>query len=276
MIVQAVLNTGTRMLREAGVEDPIRDARILLAASLGIKQGRLTLHIYDQIDREMEAAFLANVVERCEGKPVSHLLGQREFFGRQFNVNPAVLDPRPDTETLIEAALSKPFLEVLDLGIGSGCILLTLLSELPEATGIGTDVSEAALTVAQINANALGVSKRCALIESNWFEAVGGRYDLIVSNPPYIAADEMEGLEPELSFEPRVALTDDSDGLSAYRVIVPGAGAHLTPGGRLLVEIGWRQGEAVSTLFQEAGFETIAVSPDLEGRDRVVSGVWPK
>jgi len=276
VIVQAVLNTGTRMLREAGVEDPIRDARILLAASLGIKQGRLTLHIYDQIDREMEAAFLANVVERCEGKPVSHLLGQREFFGRQFNVNPAVLDPRPDTETLIEAALSKPFLEVLDLGIGSGCILLTLLSELPEATGIGTDVSEAALTVAQINANALGVSKRCALIESNWFEAVGGRYDLIVSNPPYIAADEMEGLEPELSFEPRVALTDDSDGLSAYRVIVPGAGAHLTPGGRLLVEIGWRQGEAVSTLFQEAGFETIAVSPDLEGRDRVVSGVWPK
>ncbi|WP_371224031.1 peptide chain release factor N(5)-glutamine methyltransferase [Roseovarius sp. 2305UL8-3] len=276
MNVQDALAIGVEMLRGVGIDDPVRDARKLMAACLGIEQGRLTLHLHEELEAVPEAVFFADISERREGKPISQLLGWRDFYGYRFELGPEVLDPRPDTETLVDAALSQPFSEVLDLGTGSGCILLTLLAERPEAIGIGTDISASALALAHINSSALEVENRCALIESNWFDAVGGRYDLIVSNPPYIAVREMADLQPELSYEPRIALTDERDGLSAYRIIVPGAGAHLVPGGRLLVEIGWQQGAAVSEMFKAAGFDAITVIPDLDGRDRVVSGVWPK
>lgn len=274
MIVQAALRTGTRMLREAGIDDPGRDARKLMAAAIGVVPARLTLHSNDPIGHVPEAAFFADVMDRCAGKPVSHLLGWREFYGRRFQVDPAVLDPRPETEILIETALSDAFSDVLDLGVGSGCILLTLLAERPDATGIGSDVSKDALYVAECNADSLGVAGRCALIESNWFAEVGGQFDLIVSNPPYIAAEEMAGLQPELSHEPRLALTDEGDGLSAYRAIVPGAPQYLRSGGRLVVEIGWTQGRAVCQMFRTAGFAEVAILSDLDGRDRVISGIW--
>ena len=274
MILRDVLRAGAGELRAAGIEDAMRDARRLMGGALGVEAGRLTLLERDELAPRTVAAFEDAVRRRCEGEPVSHILGWREFYGRRFEVSADVLDPRPETEGLIAEALSEPFREVLDLGTGSGCILLTLLAERPGATGVGTDLSPEALAVAGRNAESLGVAGRCTLIESDWFEAVGGMFDLIVSNPPYIAAEEMAGLAPELAHEPRLALTDEADGLSAYRVIAAGAGAHLAPKGRLLVEIGWQQGAEVAALFRAAGFADVTVLPDLDGRDRVVSGHW--
>nr|WP_154155088.1 peptide chain release factor N(5)-glutamine methyltransferase [Roseovarius bejariae] len=269
-----VLRAGAEELRTAGVENAMRDARRLMAGALGVDAGRLTLLERDEVTPVVSATFLDAIRQRCEGVPVSHLLGWREFYGRRFEVSRDVLDPRPETEALIAEALREPFEEVLDLGTGSGCIVLTLLAERPAASGVGTDLSAAALEVARRNAQALGVEGRCAFTQSDWFADVGARFDLIVSNPPYIAAEEMAGLAPELRHEPRMALTDEADGLSAYRVIAANAGAHLRPGGRLLVEIGWQQGGAVAALFRAAGFAEVAVLPDLDGRDRVVRGRW--
>ncbi|MEJ2001254.1 MAG: peptide chain release factor N(5)-glutamine methyltransferase [Maritimibacter sp.] len=272
MTVQAALALGRARLEEAGIDNAMGDARRLMAAALGIETGRLTLHARDALSAEAEAVFFQDIADRAARKPVSHIIGGREFYGRWFKVTGDVLDPRPETETLIEQALSEEFSEVLDLGTGTGCILLTLLAERLEATGIGADKSSAALAVAERNASDLGLADRAALVESDWFGAVGGQFDLIVSNPPYIALDEMPALAPELSYEPRMALTDEGDGLTAYRIIAAGAGAHLRPGGRLLVEIGAGQGAAVAELFRAAGFADVVVLPDLDGRDRVVKG----
>lgn len=274
MILRDVLSTGAGELRAAGVENAMRDARRLMAGALGMEPGRLTLVERDEVAPLVVSEFHDAIRRRCDGEPVAQIVGWREFYGRRFEVNRDVLDPRPETEALIAEALREPFEEVLDLGTGTGCILLTLLADRPGANGIGTDLSPQALAVARRNAEALGTAGRCALIESDWFGAVRGRYDLIVSNPPYIAADEMTGLARELSHEPRMALTDEADGLNAYRVIVAGAGAHLRPQGRILVEIGWWQGAAVAALFKSAGFADVAVLPDLDGRDRVVAGRW--
>ncbi len=272
--VQDALSTGIAELHSAEIDGAARDARRLMAAVLGIEAGRLTLHLHDPLEAEPKAAFFDFIKRRADREPVSHILGGREFYGRWFHVSDAVLDPRPETETLIEQALREPFSEVLDLGTGTGCILLTLLAERPDATGIGADKSAAALEVAERNARDLELMERCAFVESDWFSALGGRFDLIVSNPPYIALDEMPDLAPELQYEPRMALTDEGDGLTAYRAITAGAGAHLSPGGRLMVEIGPSQGAAVAELFRAAGFADVAVLPDLDGRDRVVRGRW--
>ncbi|MHC0052691.1 peptide chain release factor N(5)-glutamine methyltransferase [Actibacterium sp. D379-3] len=260
-------------LRAAGIADAPRDARRLLAHAMGVAADRLTLVLPDPLTPQAETAFEAAIARRAAREPVSHITGRRVFFGRDFHVGPAVLDPRPETETLIELALAAPFSRVLDLGTGSGCILLTLLAERPGATGLGVDLSPAALAVARGNAARLGLVGAFAL--SDWFSAVTGRFDLIVSNPPYIAADEMAALSPELGHEPEMALTPGGDGLDAYRAIAAGAPAHLAPGGRLLVEIGPTQAHAVSALFARAGLENISTHPDLDGRDRVVAATWP-
>ncbi|MGK7754785.1 MULTISPECIES: peptide chain release factor N(5)-glutamine methyltransferase [unclassified Roseovarius] len=263
-------------LRAAGIEDAQREARSLVALALGVAPDRVSLLAHDEVTPDAIAQ-LQDLLERraTQRVPMSHLTGWRDFYRHRFEVSGDVLDPRPDTETLVEAALSHPFGHVLDLGTGSGCILLSLLAERVEAAGIGTDISPAALTLADRNARRLGVADRCLLLQSDWFEAVEGRFDLVVSNPPYIAADEMQDLGPELMHEPRGALTDEADGLSAYRRIVPGAVSHLRPGGRLLVEIGWTQAAEVSRLFSEAGFVRVAVLRDIEGRDRVIAGEIP-
>ncbi len=257
-------------LMMAGVEDPMRDARRLLAHAMGVAPDRLTLHLNDRPEPEAMAAFEDLVAARAARRPLSHLVGGREFWGRRFRVTPDVLDPRPETEILIAAALEEPFESVLDLGTGSGCILVSLLAERPGATGLGTDLSPAALEVARGNAAALGVAAEFAV--SDWFAAVVGRFDLIVSNPPYIAADEMAGLAPEVrDHEPHLALTPGGDGLDAYRDIAAGAPAHLAPKGRILVEIGPAQGLAVAALMAAAGLTGIRILPDLDGRDRVVA-----
>ncbi|WP_335946445.1 peptide chain release factor N(5)-glutamine methyltransferase [Salipiger bermudensis] len=277
MIGSALLAQATRRLAEAGIPDPGRDARRLLAHVLKVPPGRLTLFLPDPVEREHALLFNAVIESRAAYVPVSHITGRRQFYGREFLVTPEVLDPRPETEILIEAALAGPFSRVLDLGTGSGCILLTLLSEREGATGIGTDLSEEALEVAFWNRNALRLEARAALARGSWFGALGEddreRFDLIVSNPPYIALDEMDDLSPEVrDHEPRMALTDEGDGLTAYRMIAAGAPSHLIPGGRLMVEIGPSQGAAVADLFRSAGLQEVAVITDLDGRDRVVVG----
>jgi release factor glutamine methyltransferase len=265
---------GTATLVAAEVPDAGRDARRLLAHVLKIAPGRLTLYLPDEIAPEIEVLYAALIDQRAARVPVSHLTGQRQFYGRDFKVTSDVLDPRPETETLIEAALAEPFKTVLDLGTGSGCILLTLLSERPHSIGVGIDLSAAALQVAQDNRGALDLEHRAAFEEGSWFaplEGVDQRFDLIVSNPPYIALDEMPDLSPEVrNNEPRMALTDEGDGLAAYRLICAGVGAYLAENGRLMVEIGPTQGAAVAEMMAQAGLDDVRVVTDLDGRDRVV------
>ena len=265
-----------KQFREAGLPSPERDARWLMAACLGIPRDRLTLHLQDPVSNEVEFFYPHYIHDRLNRIPVSRILGEREFWGRVFKVTEDTLDPRPETETLVELALSEPFRDVLDLGTGTGCILVTLLAEREEATGVGTDISEKAVLVAGDNAERHGVANRMILPLSDWYDDIGGRFDLIVSNPPYIADSEMAALQPEVrDHDPRVALTDEADGLTAYRSIVEGALDHLRPGGRLLVEIGHTQGKAVKAIFEAGGLENVEVHKDLDGKDRVVLGRAP-
>ena len=260
------LQAARRQLEAAGSPSAARDA----SALMDIVQGDTPP--WTELSDDQMAHLQRLIARRARREPISHISGKRAFWMHEFEVTPDVLDPRPDTETLVEAALKHRFDTVLDLGTGSGCILLSLLHERPAARGIGTDLSEAALVVAKRNADRVGVADRVSWAVSNWFSSVTGTYDLIVSNPPYIALDEMAGLAPELDYEPRMALTDEQDGLSAYRAITQDAMRHLNPQGRLMVEIGPTQAAAVSDLFARASLVDLHVHQDLDGRDRVVSG----
>ncbi|MDX8352113.1 peptide chain release factor N(5)-glutamine methyltransferase [Cognatiyoonia sp. IB215182] len=262
---------------DAAVEHPAREARLLLAHAMSVPAERLTLLAYDPLDEQVIEAAYVFASRRRGGEPASHIIGYRAFFGREFFVDSRVLDPRPETECLVTEALKHPFAEVLDLGTGSGAIIVSLLAERRGAVGIATDVSADALQVAEQNAETHSVAGRIGFVQSDWFQAVGGTFDLIVSNPPYIAAHEMPSLQYEVQcYEPRLALTDEADGLTAYRKIVAGAPAHLRPGGRLMVEIGPTQAQAVIAMMAEAGLRNISVIPDLDSRDRVVVGHSPQ
>jgi len=270
-----VLTAATRALAAAGVPDPARDARRLFSHALGVESGRLTLVLPEPVDGPGLQIFDKLITRRCAREPVSQLIGRRAFYGRDFIVTADVLDPRPETETLIEAALALPFEHVLDLGTGSGCILLTLLAECPAARGIAVDLSPAAVRVAVSNARALDLAGRADFVVSDWTREVTGVFDLIVANPPYIAASELETLDPEVrDWEPRIALTDNADGLAAYRDIFACAPAFLVPEGRLIVEIGPTQATAVSKMAIRAGFDRATVICDLDGRDRVLVLAW--
>lgn len=273
---KALLAGAVAQLRAAGVDGAARDARLLLAHARGIAADRLILEMEGEADAATVARFGELVARRVAREPLSHLTGLRAFWGRDFRVSPAVLDPRPETETLIAAALEAPFRRVLDLGTGSGAILITLLAENPEATGLGVDLSPEALAVAQSNADRLGVAARAELRQSDWFSDVEGRFDLIVSNPPYIAAAEMPGLAPEVrDWEPHLALTPGGDGLDAYRALIPGLPGYLSPGGRVLLEIGPIQGAAVLDLLGRAGLLEPRLLRDFDGRDRVACARSP-
>ncbi|WP_126976584.1 peptide chain release factor N(5)-glutamine methyltransferase [Frigidibacter oleivorans] len=270
------LRAAVPVLRAAGIEAAAGDARRLLAHAMGVAAERVTLHLADPLDDAQAARFAAAVAARAARQPVAQITGERLFWGRSFRVTRDTLDPRPETELLVAAALEQPFATILDLGTGTGCILLTLLAERPAARGTGTDLSAAALAVAAENAARLGLAPRADFRQADWFDGVEGPFDLIVSNPPYIAAAEMADLAPEVrDWEPHLALTPGGDGLDAYRAIAAGAGAHLAPGGRLMVEIGPRQGAAVAALFSSAGLRAARVLPDLDGRDRVVTAHRP-
>lgn len=261
-----------RTLGEAGIPDAAGDVRRLFDWAFGQGRGQGPQDP-DTPNAATQAAFEQAIAARLARKPVSQIIGRRAFWKHEFLVTSDVLDPRPDTETLVEHALAAPFTRVLDLGTGSGCILLSLLADRPGATGLGTDLSLAALQIAKQNAAALGLSDRAAFRQADWLAGVEGKFDLIVSNPPYIATTAYEGLPPELRLhEPKSALTPGGDGLDAYRSILAQAPAHLRSGGRLMVEIGHDQGSRVTAFFKAAGLEQLRVITDLNGKDRVVSG----
>ncbi|WP_415920439.1 peptide chain release factor N(5)-glutamine methyltransferase [Tateyamaria sp. SN6-1] len=271
MTAAEAMASAAARLRAAGVPDPARDARMLLAHAARVDAARVTLIAPEDIAPDIAERYDQLVSLRAVRVPVSHLVGRRAFYGRDFRVSNAVLDPRPETESLIEAALAQDFARVLDLGTGSGCILVTLLAECSDATGVGVDLSEAACLEASANAVTHAVADRADIFVSDWFERVEGRFDLIVSNPPYIAADEMAGLAPEVAqHEPHMALTDGGDGQSAYRIIAAEAGAYLDADGTVMCEIGPAQGASVAALFRAHGWGVVTVLPDLDGRDRVV------
>lgn len=272
----ALLAEGVAVLRAAQLEGAATDARVLLAHALGIPRDRLTLALQDEVSAEAQARFHRAIAARAAYQPVAQIIGWRAFYGREFIVTPDVLDPRPDTETLIETALAQPFTRFLDLGTGSGAIALTLLAERPDAQGVAVDVSQVALEVAARNAKALGCAARVTFQCSDWFSEVQGRFELIVSNPPYIGTPELADLAPDVrAYEPRMALVpdhDDGTGLGAYRVICAQAAEYLAPNGWLMVEIGYKQADAVQELFWAAGLTDIALRYDLSGHPRVVMG----
>ena len=235
----------------------------------------------------MAQALRELTARRVRREPMAYVLGEREFWGLPFKVSPAVLVPRPDSETLIEAALAlmperQRRWRLLDLGLGSGCLLLTLLREYPNASGVGMELSPEALAVAQANAQALGVAGRSRLVPGDWRQPgwqrpLGGPFDLLVSNPPYIEAGTIERLMPEVArFEPRLALDGGPDGLAAYRAIALAAPDLVVPGGRILVEAGEGQVPEISRIFASAGFAIEAPWKDLGGIDRVVTMVSVK
>ena len=271
--VSAWLREGAARLSEAGID--VADARYLLSHVMQVPRDRLVLMGGESVSPEVAEKFETALVHRIARVPVSKITGTRNFWGRDFRVTKDVLDPRPETESLIAEALAGPVpSRLLDLGTGSGCIALTLLAEWPSARGVATDLSATALSVAQGNADRLGVSERVEFIRSDWFGNVRGVFDLVVSNPPYISDVEMADLSPEvLGHDPHMALTPGGDGLGPYRVLAREGQAYLSPKGRILCEIGWKQGQDVAALFGTHGWNDVRVLPDMDGRDRVISAL---
>tara|TARA_Y100000739_G_scaffold110707_1_gene95089 strand:+ start:1220 stop:2050 length:831 start_codon:yes stop_codon:yes gene_type:complete len=272
MKVQELLIASQAKLRECGISDPIRDARLLLADCLELRTQNLNLLNDSYISEIKISKFRRMVKERCKRKPVSKILGYRSFWGRDFEINENVLDPRGDTETLIELILDCKFENMLELGTGSGAIAITVLAERPEVTCVATDISEYALKTASANSKRHGVESRLKLLHSNWFEKISGSFDVIVSNPPYISSEEYAQLSAEVvKYDPKISLTLGGDGLEAYREILSQALEKLSKNGHIFLEIGYTQANAVGHLFREAGFQQIKVHKDLGSRDRVIS-----
>jgi release factor glutamine methyltransferase len=260
------------LLRAAGIENARGEARLLVEAATGLDR-TAQLRTPDQPVEAPAAHALA--VRRAAREPLAYILGRREFWGRDFAVGPGVLVPRPETETLVEAVLEalpdrRAALRLVDLGTGSGCLLLTLLDLYPAAFGIGVDRSPAALRYAAINRVALGLERRAALVQGDWLQALAGPFDLVVANPPYIGSGEAR--DAETRHEPEAALIAGRDGLDAYRAIVGAAASALRPGGLVALEIGWAQAPAVTDLARSAGLGEVGVRADLAGRARVVIG----
>jgi release factor glutamine methyltransferase len=269
-----VINEAATRLAGVGIYTAHYDARLMVAEVLGIEMRRLPASHHAELSGD-ESAWLAAMLERrLAREPMSHILGRRGFWTLEFQVTADTLDPRPDTETLIEAVLDavedrgRPR-TLLDLGTGTGCILLTLLSEMGHSTGLGIDASLAALAVAGRNAETLGLAARAEFRQGNWGDGLNGGFDIIVSNPPYIPDGDIDGLEPEVArYEPRSALAGGPDGLDCYRELIPHMARLLAPGGVAALEVGAGQAQDVVALLAIAGLPGASVLRDLGGVER--------
>ncbi len=284
-------------LAAAGVDNPVPDSRLLIAHALTCGRADLLTQTDRVLSAEEAAVIQTLISRRAAREPVSRILGLREFWGLPFGLNEATLDPRPDSETVIETALTEGrkqgsgirkksefaslmpdscFLpSVLDLGTGSGCLLLALLHEWPQATGLGVDIAPRAIEQAQINARRLGIQDRAAFRVNDWLDDIEETFDVIVCNPPYIAAADIPALMPEVrEHDPLAALDGGRDGLDAYRHLIPLLPQRLKNGGWAFFEAGQGQAEAVCGLFREAGFRDIRAARDLGGIERCVAGCY--
>lgn len=272
--VGEIFAAAVQRLSEAGVAEPRRDARLLIGHVLG-GGPEIALGFPERAVGPAEARRIAALISlRAGRRPMAQILGRREFWSLPFLVTGDTLDPRPDSECLIEAALArigdrKALLRILDLGTGTGCLLLSLLHELPNATGVGVDISPAACSVAARNAAALGLAGRADIVTGDWGRGISGRFDVIVANPPYIPENELAGLEPEVSaFEPDAALSGGADGLSAFRALAPDLARLLARVGLVVIEIGSGQADSVATVMGGRGLACEAVIRDLAARER--------
>ncbi|NQV98474.1 MAG: peptide chain release factor N(5)-glutamine methyltransferase [Rhodospirillales bacterium] len=270
----------TDRFNEAGMDSARLDARVLIASALEITTTRLFSHPETPVSETQRELMGRFVERRLRHEPVARILGEREFWSLNFKIDASTLVPRPDSETLVEAVLARTVnhdanLSILDMGTGSGCLILALLSELTSATGLGIDINPQAVIKARENATALNLDQRVQFKHSDWFASLAGndaqRFDIIVSNPPYIPEAEIAGLEPDVSaFDPMIALSGGEDGLQAYRNLLPPMAARIVDGGLVALEIGWKQAAQVTELGERFGLKLDAVVDDLAGRNRAV------
>ena len=264
-------------LKKGRIDSPAIDARLLLEAAAGASRLDILTDHYRAVSDDQRVAYDAMIERRLRREPVSRIIGKKGFWKIMLNVTPDVLSPRPDTETIMDVALlafaPHERFSMIDLGTGSGAILLALLTERTAATGVGTDISTEALAVARENAANLDLNERATFLRTEWAAGFADHsFDLVVSNPPYIPTDHIAGLDPEVrEHDPHLALDGGPDGLQAYRDLAPEVLRILKPGGTFAVEIGWDQGPQVKALFEQAGFAEVRVVKDLSNRDRVVT-----
>lgn len=271
------LDEARRRLRAAGIEDAAREARLLLGHATGLDGAAIIGYPERPLALEAARRLGRVVAQRAERRPMAQVTGEREFWSLPFRVTQATLDPRPDSETVVAAALEHVTdrgapLRVLDLGTGTGCLLLAILSELPAATGVGTDISEDAVAVARENAARLGLGPRAGFAVADWDRGLAGRFDIVLCNPPYVAGGEIGALAPEVArFEPRSALDGGRDGLAAYRSLAPALARRLAAGGIAAIEIGAGQRAAVGSIFAAADLAEMACRSDLAGIPRCLT-----
>jgi release factor glutamine methyltransferase len=266
----------TDELAAANIEQPRLEARMLLAHAAGIDRTRIFGYPEDVVEAATVKSLQDMIARRKNGEPIAYITGIREFWSLDFKVTRDTLIPRPDSETLVEAVLENTpdknaTHKILDLGTGSGCLMLALLSELPNAQGIGLDINPGACKIAMENATNLGFTDRATFSEGNWMDDIQGKFDIIISNPPYILESDILALDRGVkAFEPHLALSGGPDGLAAYRLIAAQSGPHLTPHGILAVEIGQGQAIDIKQILNKNGFQILKIYQDIANIERCI------
>ena len=272
MKLKEVLADTAIKLSKSGIEGASRDARILTAFALEIPISELSLKINQQVSEKIIVELEKLILRRINREPISKILGRRDFWGRTFSINENVLDPRGDTETLIDFVIEKPVKSVLELGTGSGAIAVTLACEWKEVHVSAVDISEDALLVAKLNAEKFNVQNKIHFLKSDWYDNVKGLFDLIISNPPYIGLAEQDELSSEvIKYDPEIALFAGRDGLDAYKKIIPNLPKFLKPDGFVVLETGASQSNQVKKMMNAVGFIDAKIVKDLSGKDRLVA-----